>query len=256
MINSKVPIFIIGDGSFAAALYHVLNLFFVECYIESSKTIYGHYVEQMTEKGNETNAKFANQLINSRLVIALTNHVDNPARIIHLVHLLRRDLGWEGGFLVVVGNNAEKQQLMETGLFGENDREFCFGKLPGHRVLCQPLLMSNLFWSVINMEIMYSEHWYSLLSKSQARSSIMKTYEAKRLLKNGNLDRAVNIMSEVIEEMQDFDWVVLLPEHSDFRLVKELFEKYPSRSPVLSSNCQSLIEEVQQLFSKSCLGSL
>lgn len=195
------------------------------------------------------------ELRNYPLIIAIPGRGSGPPQIIRLLYRLRSALAWEGGFLGIVEDVIERQQLMELSLLGEHGGRFQFGDMPGHVALCRPVLLADLLQAVSTMEEMSLEVWYGLLDQCSIGSLLEKVSRAERLMQGGVTQEAAGIVREVLDGMGRIDWLVLLVDaHKDLRLVNNLIETYPPDVPLVETDCPVILEKIRQILLRSSMG--
>lgn len=198
---------------------------------------------------------FKCHLINCRLIL-FTSFEVSAFQIIRMVHYLRTDLNWEGRFLAIVGSVTEEELLMKSDIFGEKEGRYLFGRIPGHGVIYYPFFLKDLSLIVHGMQDMYLEGWKNLVDLSIINKVVEEINKVNELLaKNDKQQDTISIINEIFRKLKKVDWDIVLENHSDARLMRQIIEEYTTTGSLTKLIDYSLvIKKVDQILSKSCIG--
>ena len=196
------------------------------------------------------------RLRDCRTIIAVCIGGVGPFEVIQLVHRLRGDFGWEGGFLAIVEDNTEREELLALSVLGDREGRFRFGKLPGHVALCLPLLLIDLLRTVQTMEEMSLEVWHSLLDQTSLGRILEKLGEAEKMVERPMTNDRIRVATELLGEMEQIDWLsLLLDSHKDMRLVTDLLDAYPPGYSFEEKDCVSIVTRIREIVLRTTVGA-
>lgn len=166
---------------------------------------------------------------------------------IRIVHRLRTDYGWCGGYMGIVENCQERKTLAELSLIGEPGR-YRFCKVPGHTVLSHPLSLTELVVEIQSMEGLEAEQWYDILDESVVRNIFISLKKADNELQSVNPVKAAELIQNIMRDFSGLYWPVLLKDpHSDMRIVDKLMKSYPCSE----EDYPALIKNMLEFFRKN-----
>lgn len=195
------------------------------------------------------NAEFQAHLASASLIIAISS----PNMAIGQVHHLRSQLKWEGPFLAIVCNSAERQQLENLSMFGELDGKFAYGDSPGHMVLASDSshLLTDILtiWKEVPSRRMRSKAWNGSLAKSSIYPLLQQISQFDRR-DPGFIDRTLLVtVPQLLATIHslNIDWDSII-SHEHARYIRQLKSKYPSGTSPLESDLPDIVTNLQQKF--------
>lgn len=231
---------ILGDQPITQALKQVLELFGTECYVFEA-------IPDEKEDNEGKKEEFIDVLTDQdpRLVIEIAqNHL-------HLVHKMRTVLNWQGCFIAIVSGKEEYQNLLNTGLLGDDTR-FQFSKVDGHAavLLSQPDFVYNLLNTIQQTPEITLNYWWDLLDTWHFPKNIE---ELEKSIAQNQEKEAIEKANELLHAFRITNWSKLLIQHEDKHLVHELENKYPPNKPLDCQDCTIIAQKIKNIIGKICI---
>lgn len=245
-------IFIVGQDPLASALRQSLSLFCKTCYKR-------HIGEMLNGDGGDDRRKSSvseikAQLRPSRLLISMFFDGNPYSEAIRLVHSLRgrAKWNWEGCFIAIVNRREDKEQIEKTNILGQKGQGRVFKDIPGHYVVCNPVMVTDLLRELRGMSELSREVWEGLMKGRVINDIHDKLDKAEMALRAKEIHEARRLIIKVIALLDEVDWLIWLP-HSQYRMLGALIEDYWSKPFLTEADCRQVMGKVRQLLVESRL---
>jgi hypothetical protein len=234
---------ILGNCPEARALVQLLTFTETDC----------HVYDIMAE--NESfSVGIVRDLNESSLVIALASEGMPSLDLRNVAVRLRNDHQWRGGaFLSIVQSPDHKEQLLGSNLLPGQD--YLFRNVPGHDVICRPILIADLYRVITEVNQLFYYSWQRLREESGAQLVVDQVENAEKLCESGDLAAASIALKELYRRIAKIDWFCLLRvPHRDANLAREYLANHPLEHAQSLDGCKLALASVRRLLSRTIIG--